>query len=184
MICCWIGPAFRRRCHPVHVAVRAIGQELHQPFRGERDRIGAGHADDVEAMIARRSRELGLQRGRIVQKSRLTQVSDGGMPADRLGQQRAGTRVATSPARTSSWRPRPLSTVHHPDNRPPTDARPPRGRRRSAARRPVAGAHQPADVGQMIADVVARRTDHLGIRGRQSQALLCARLKLGLEAQS
>jgi hypothetical protein len=46
--------------------VAAFGQELTQPFERERNRIGTGHADDVEAVRARRFGERGFQRRRIV----------------------------------------------------------------------------------------------------------------------
>ncbi len=60
----------RGRFHPLHVAVAAVGQELAQPVERKRDGIGTGHADDVEALRARRIRERGLQRRGIAQKSR------------------------------------------------------------------------------------------------------------------
>ncbi len=56
--------------HPRHVAVAAFGEELAQPIERERDGIGTGHADDVEALRARRIRQRGLQRRGIAQKSR------------------------------------------------------------------------------------------------------------------
>jgi hypothetical protein len=51
--------------------VRAFGEEARQPPAGERDRIGPGDADDVEAVRASCRDQIGLERGRIVQKSRL-----------------------------------------------------------------------------------------------------------------
>ena len=54
----------------VHVAVAAFGEELAQPLERERDGIGTRHADDVEALRARRIGERGLQRRGVVQKSR------------------------------------------------------------------------------------------------------------------
>jgi len=51
--------------------VRAFGEEARQPLAGERDRIGPGDANNVEAVFVRRRDQIGLERGRIVQKSRL-----------------------------------------------------------------------------------------------------------------
>jgi hypothetical protein len=48
----------------------AFGQKMLQPFQRLRDRIGPRDADDVEAVLARGSRERGLERDRVVQKSR------------------------------------------------------------------------------------------------------------------
>jgi hypothetical protein len=44
----------------------AFGQEPLQPFRCLRDRVRAGDADDVEAVLARRASQFRLERGRIV----------------------------------------------------------------------------------------------------------------------
>jgi hypothetical protein len=48
----------------------ALGEKALQPLQRLRDRIGPRDADDVEAVLARGSRERGLERARVVQKSR------------------------------------------------------------------------------------------------------------------
>ena len=57
------------RRHPVHVAVRAVGEEAAQPLGGLRDGVRPRDADGVEAVRARGVGERGLERGRR-QKSR------------------------------------------------------------------------------------------------------------------
>jgi hypothetical protein len=49
--------------------VRAFGEKLRQARRRLRNGIGARDADDIEAEVARRVGELGLER--VAQKSRL-----------------------------------------------------------------------------------------------------------------
>jgi hypothetical protein len=51
--------------------VRACGEEFCQPFLRERNRVRPGDANNVEAVFVRRRDQIGLERGRIVQKSRL-----------------------------------------------------------------------------------------------------------------
>ena len=61
----------RGRLHPVHVAVRAFGEELLEPRLGVRRGIGPRDADGVEAVLARGFDQRGFDGGGIVQKSRL-----------------------------------------------------------------------------------------------------------------
>jgi hypothetical protein len=48
----------------------AFGKEMPQPLCRLRDRVRAGDADAVEAVLARRAYERRFKRRRIVQKSR------------------------------------------------------------------------------------------------------------------
>ena len=65
-----IAAPLRGRFHPVHVAMGALGEEVLQPFRRLRNRVGPRHADDVEALLAGGARQRGLERRRVAQKSR------------------------------------------------------------------------------------------------------------------
>jgi hypothetical protein len=51
--------------------MRPIGEELREPLFRLRNRIRPGDADSVEPMLTRGGDERRLERGRIVQKSRL-----------------------------------------------------------------------------------------------------------------
>ena len=65
-----IAAALGGRRHPVHVAVRAVGEETLEPRFRLGDGVGPRHADDVEAVRARLLDQRGFDRGGIVQKSR------------------------------------------------------------------------------------------------------------------
>ena len=65
-----VGAALRTRCHPGHVAVRALGKEALEPRLRFRDGIGPDNADGIEAMLACCGGERRLEGGRIAQKSR------------------------------------------------------------------------------------------------------------------
>jgi hypothetical protein len=65
-----IAAARSGRCHPFHVAVGAVSQELLQSLRRERNRIRPRDADGVEAMLPRGSHQRRFERRWIAQKSR------------------------------------------------------------------------------------------------------------------
>src|SRR5262249_55062492 len=73
--------SLRRRCHPIHVTVRAFSQEVPQPLQRLRDRVWPCDAESIEAVMACRPRERRFERGGIAQKSRSAYVSEGGIPA-------------------------------------------------------------------------------------------------------
>jgi hypothetical protein len=65
-----IAAPLRRIGKPVHVAVRALGEELLEPPGRLRDGIRPRDPDHVEAVIAGGGGECSLERGGVVQKSR------------------------------------------------------------------------------------------------------------------
>ena len=104
---------------------------------------GPRHADAIEAVLACASTSAALSSA----ASSEVQIGVGRRRRESrpgLGQQRAERRAATSPARTSPWRPRLRSTAHRPDNRPPTGAPPRPDPHRSAGRRRASRGCAPA----------------------------------------
>ena len=60
-----VAAAFRGRRHPVHVAMRAVGQKAREPLFRQRDRVRPGDAGDIEALCAGLLGKRGFQRRRV-----------------------------------------------------------------------------------------------------------------------